>query len=124
MVARCGARSDADDLDGRWGVSLMAADRTLDGSRHEDRRLLLLFPSLARLRACEKRALRQTDWPRACMNAQRGDDMLFLVFLCLVLWFLGLMTTTTLGGLLHILLVFAIVFFLIHIIQGRSIGNA
>jgi len=25
---------------------------------------------------------------------------------------------------LHILLVFAIVFFLIHIIQGRSIGNA
>jgi hypothetical protein len=34
------------------------------------------------------------------------------------------MTTTTLGGLLHILLVFAIVFFLIHIIQGRSIGNA
>jgi hypothetical protein len=55
---------------------------------------------------------------------KRGDDMLFLVFLCLVLWFLGLMTTTTLGGLLHILLVFAIVFFLIHIIQGRSIGNA
>jgi hypothetical protein len=33
------------------------------------------------------------------------------------------MTTTTLGGLLHILLVFAIVFFLIHI-QGRSIGEA
>ncbi len=50
--------------------------------------------------------------------------MLFLVFLCLVLWFLGVMTTTTLGGLLHILLVIAIVFFLIHIIQGRSIGNA
>ena len=58
------------------------------------------------------------------MNVQRGDDMLFLVFLCLVLWFLGLMTTTTLGGFLHILLVIAIVFFLIHIIQGRSIGNA
>ena len=50
--------------------------------------------------------------------------MLFLVFLCLALWLLGFMTTTTLGGLLHILLVFAIVFFLIHIIQGRSIGEA
>ena len=50
--------------------------------------------------------------------------MLFLVFLCLALWFLGFMTTSTLGGVLHILLVFAIVFFLIHIIQGRSIGNA
>lgn len=50
--------------------------------------------------------------------------MLFLVFLCLLLWFLGLMTTTTLGGLLHILLVFAVVFFLIHVIQGRPIGHA
>lgn len=50
--------------------------------------------------------------------------LLFLVFVCLALWFLGFMTTTTLGGILHILLVFAVVFFLIHIIQGRSIGNA
>ena len=50
--------------------------------------------------------------------------MLFLILLCLVLWFLGVMTTTTLGGLLHILLVIAIVLFLVHIIQGRSIGNA
>ena len=50
--------------------------------------------------------------------------MLFIVFICLALWFLGVMTTATLGGLLHILLVVAIVFFLIHIIQGRSIGNA
>jgi hypothetical protein len=41
-----------------------------------------------------------------------------------VLWFLGLMTTYTLGGLLHILLVIAIALLLIHVIQGRSIGNA
>jgi hypothetical protein len=50
--------------------------------------------------------------------------LLFLVFLCLALWFLGFMTASTLGGILNILLVFAIVFFLIHLIQGRSIGNA
>lgn len=50
--------------------------------------------------------------------------MLFLVFLLLVLWFLGVMTTYTLGGLLHILLVVAIVLFLVHIIQGSSVGNA
>ena len=50
--------------------------------------------------------------------------MLFLVFLCLLLWFAGLMTAYTLGGLLHILLVVAIVLFLVHIIQGNSIGNA
>jgi hypothetical protein len=50
--------------------------------------------------------------------------MLFLVFLILVLWFLGLVTSYTLGGLLHILLVIAIVLFLVHVIQGRSIGEA
>lgn len=50
--------------------------------------------------------------------------MLFLVFLLVVLWFLGLMTSYTVGGLLHILLVVAIVLFLVHIIQGRSIGEA
>ena len=50
--------------------------------------------------------------------------MLMLVFLCLLLWFFGLMTSYTLGGLLHILLVVAIVLFLVHIIQGSSIGNA
>ena len=50
--------------------------------------------------------------------------MLFLVVLLVVLWLLGLMTSYTLGGLLHILLVVAIVLFLVHIIQGSSIGNA
>jgi hypothetical protein len=50
--------------------------------------------------------------------------MLALVILCLVLWFLGFMTTYTLGGLLHILLVVAVVLLLIHIIQGSSVGNA
>jgi hypothetical protein len=50
--------------------------------------------------------------------------MLFLVFLLIVLWFLGLVTSYTLGGLLHILLVIAIVLFLVHIIQGSSVGEA
>ncbi len=50
--------------------------------------------------------------------------MLFIVFLLLALWFLGLMTSATLGGALHILLVIAIILFLVHIIQGRSIGAA
>ena len=50
--------------------------------------------------------------------------ILTIVFVCLLLWFLGLMTSYTLGGVLHILLVVAIVLFLVHVIQGRSIGNA
>jgi hypothetical protein len=51
-------------------------------------------------------------------------NMLFLVFLLLILWFLGFVTSYTLGGLLHILLVIAIVLLLVHIIEGRSIGQA
>ena len=50
--------------------------------------------------------------------------MLFIAILCLILWLLGVMTTTTLGGVLHILLVVAVILFLVHIIQGRPIGNA
>jgi len=50
--------------------------------------------------------------------------MLFLVVLLLVLWFLGVVTTYTLGGLLHILLVVAIVMLLVHVIQGSRIGDA
>jgi hypothetical protein len=49
--------------------------------------------------------------------------MLFIVILCVVLWLLGIVTTSTLGGALHILLVVAVVFLLIHLIQGRPISN-
>jgi hypothetical protein len=50
--------------------------------------------------------------------------ILTLMVVCLLLWFLGLMTSYTLGGVLHILLVIAIVLFLVHVIQGRSLGSA
>lgn len=50
--------------------------------------------------------------------------LLTVAILCLLLWALGLLTTTTVGGALHILLVIAVVLFLVHIIQGSSIGNA
>jgi uncharacterized protein DUF5670 len=54
----------------------------------------------------------------------RSVNMLFLVFLLLALWFLGFLTSYTVGGMLHILLVIAVVLFLVHIIQGSSIGEA
>lgn len=47
--------------------------------------------------------------------------MMFLVVLLIVLWFLGVITKYTLGGLLHILLVIAIVFLLIGVIRGRGV---
>jgi hypothetical protein len=38
----------------------------------------------------------------------------------LVLWLLGMVTSYTLGGFIHILLVLAVVAILIRLIQGRS----
>jgi Family of unknown function (DUF5670) len=47
--------------------------------------------------------------------------MLFLVLVLVVLWLLGMLTTTTLGGWLHVLLVVAIVFLLIRVIRGQPV---
>ena len=47
--------------------------------------------------------------------------LMFLVILLIVLWFLGMITSTTLGGWLHILLVVAVVFLLIRVIRGQPV---
>ena len=47
--------------------------------------------------------------------------IMFLVVLLVALWFLGMVTTTTLGGWLHVLLVIAIVFLLIRVIRGEPV---
>ena len=38
----------------------------------------------------------------------------------IVLWLLGLVTSTTMGGLVHILLVIAIILVLVRIISGKK----
>jgi len=45
-----------------------------------------------------------------------------LAVILLVLWALGLVTAYTMGGLLHILLVVALVVVVIQLIQGRRIA--
>ncbi len=46
--------------------------------------------------------------------------MLWTIFvILLVLWLLGLVSSYTLGGVIHILLVIAIVVLIINLIQGR-----
>lgn len=47
--------------------------------------------------------------------------MLAVVAILVVLWLLGVITKTTLGGVLHILLVVAIIFLLISVIRGRGL---
>ena len=43
-----------------------------------------------------------------------------LIVILLILWLLGIVTSYTMGGLIHILLVVAIVVVLLRVIQGRN----
>ena len=45
-----------------------------------------------------------------------------IALILLVLWVLGLVSSYTIGGFVHILLVLAIVVILIRVIQGRRIA--
>jgi hypothetical protein len=60
-----------------------------------------------------KRGWRETHYEEA--------DMLWTIFvILLVLWLLGIVSSYTLGGYIHILLLVAIVVVLIRVIQGRN----
>jgi uncharacterized protein DUF5670 len=49
-----------------------------------------------------------------------GKMLWTIVVILIVLWALGLVTSYTMGGLIHVLLVIAIVVVLINVIQGRK----
>jgi hypothetical protein len=53
--------------------------------------------------------------------AQEAAAMMTVIVILVILWALGIVTKTTLGGLLHILLVIAIIFLLINVIRGRGL---
>ena len=62
--------------------------------------------------------------PRALvrLDALPGGLMLWTVFLVLiVLWMLGVVSSYTLGGFIHVLLVLAVIALLIQLIQGRRV---
>jgi hypothetical protein len=44
-----------------------------------------------------------------------------LAIILIVLWLLGLVTSTTMGGFIHILLVVAIIMVLLRLISGRRV---
>ena len=44
-----------------------------------------------------------------------------IVVVLIVLWLLGLVTSYTMGGLIHVLLVIAIIVVLLRVIQGRKV---
>ena len=58
---------------------------------------------------------------RQVQLAEGGTGMLWTIaVILLVLWLLGMVSSYTLGGFIHILLVLAIIAVLVRVIQGRS----
>lgn len=56
------------------------------------------------------------------LSIERINSMLTTIAIVLfVLWLLGLVTSYTLGGFIHILLVAAIIIVLLRVIQGRRV---
>lgn len=55
---------------------------------------------------------------------QHGRETMLwtLAVILIVLWLLGFVTSYTMGGFIHILLVIAIVVILLRVIRGRGIG--
>lgn len=52
----------------------------------------------------------------------KGEKMLeSLAIILIILWALGLVSSYTMGGLIHILLVIAVVVILVRVIQGRRL---
>jgi uncharacterized membrane protein YtjA (UPF0391 family) len=45
-----------------------------------------------------------------------------IIGIALVLWLLGMISGTTLGGLLHILLVVAVIMLVVNLISGRRVA--
>jgi hypothetical protein len=44
-----------------------------------------------------------------------------IAIILIALWLLGMLTSYTMGGIIHVLLVIAVVTFLVRLIQGRRI---
>ena len=53
-------------------------------------------------------------------GAAKEDEMLWTLFvILLVLWLLGLVSSYTIGGFVHLLLVLAVIVLIINLVTGR-----
>jgi hypothetical protein len=58
---------------------------------------------------------------RSAAPTERKATMLYTIaVVLLVLWLVGLVTSTTMGGLIHVLLVIAVIVVLVRLLSGRS----
>ena len=64
----------------------------------------------------------RTSSPRVKRSTDVGMTMLWTLFMVLlVLWLLGVVSSYTLGGFIHLLLVLAVVAVLVQLISGRRV---
>jgi Family of unknown function (DUF5670) len=64
-------------------------------------------------------------WTHSCIaySPKEYKNMLWTIFvILLVLWALGMVTAYTMGGLIHLLLLLAVVVLVIRLFQGRRIA--
>jgi len=62
----------------------------------------------------------QHTFSRIPIPMKKEDDVLWTIaVVMLVLWLLGLVSSYTMGGFIHVLLVIAVIVVLINVIQGR-----
>jgi hypothetical protein len=57
------------------------------------------------------------------LSPERDITMLYTIaVVLLILWLLGVATSTTMGGFIHVLIVIAIVMVLLRVISGRRVA--
>jgi hypothetical protein len=54
-------------------------------------------------------------------RAQEVDMLWTIALILLVLWALGMVSSVTMGGFIHLLIVAAVVLVLVRLIQGRTV---
>ena len=68
--------------------------------------------------------LKETDAEKAGgydrWQVEEIDAMTILIIVLVALWLLGIGTSYTFGGLIHLLIVFAVIVVLLRVIQGRN----
>ncbi len=50
---------------------------------------------------------------------ERKNMLWTICVVLIILWLLGMVTSTTMGGLIHVLLVIAVIMILVNVISGR-----
>ena len=55
------------------------------------------------------------------VDTENTNMLSTLAVVLIVLWLLGMVASYTMGGLIHVLLVIALIVFLVRVIQGRKV---